>query len=320
MDGSRPLFIGLSAVIVAADDQRPSVLATRRPGDLPALPFGPFDPVSHLTLDRGLKAWVREQTGFELGYVEQLYTFGDKGRETPDATLADAPCDAHIISVGYLGLTPEQAELDTAFDARWLGWYRFFPWEDHRKGVPPIIHETIGPLLTEWAGSSRSRLDRVRLAFNLDGQGWVEERVLERYELLYEAGLVTEAARDGNGAPERLSGQPALGEEMASDHRRILATAMSRLRGKVKYRPVVFELMPAQFTLSALQQTVESILGLTLHKQNFRRALDKTELVEGTGMMETSTGGRPAEYYRFCRELARRRAVSGVSTPNLRRE
>jgi hypothetical protein len=68
---------------------------------------------------------------------------------------------------------------------------------------------------------------------------------------------------------------------MASDHRRILATAISRLRGKIKYRPVVFELMPERFTLSALQRTVEGILGLGLHTQNFRRALDKTGLVTG---------------------------------------
>ncbi|MEM7768589.1 MAG: NAD regulator [Pseudomonadota bacterium] len=311
-----PLYIGLSAVIVAADGSRPSVLATRRDGDLPALPFGPFDPVGHRTLDRGLREWVREQTGFELGYVEQLYTFGDRGRETPDATLADTPFDARIISIGYLGLTPEKAELDTSFDARWLGWYRFFPWEDHRDGPPGLIAEQIEPGLNTWAKGNAARLDRARLAFGLEGQAWVEERVLERYELLYEAGLVAEAARDGRDQPEH----SGLGEEMASDHRRILATAMSRLRGKVKYRPIVFELMPARFTLSALQQTVESILGLRLHKQNFRRALEKTELVEGTGEMEPSTGGRPAELYRFQRDLVRRRAVSGVATPNLKRD
>ena len=313
---SAPLFIGLSAVIVAADGARPSVLATRRGGDLPALPFGPFDPVGHRTLDRGLREWVREQTGFELGYVEQLYTFGDRGRETPDATLADAPDDARILSIGYLGLTPEKAELDTAFDARWLGWYRFFPWEDHRESAPDMIAELIEPGLMAWAGNNPSKLDRARLAFGLGDVPWVEERVLERYELLFEAGLVAEAARD------RACGafDTRLGDEMASDHRRILATAMSRLRGKVKYRPIVFELMAARFTLSALQQTVESILGLRLHKQNFRRALDKTELVEGTGEMEPSTGGRPAELYRFRRELVRRRAVSGVATPGLKRE
>ncbi len=312
------ISIGLSAVIVAADSNRPSVLATRRDGGLPALPFGPFDPVGHATLDRGLREWVREQTGFELGYVEQLYTFGDRGREAQAIPCDDDRLAARIISIGYLGLTPEKAEIDTSFDARWLGWYRFFPWEDHRDGPPGLVREVIGPGLMDWAGGNASRLDRAKLAFGLDGQAWVDERVLERYELLYEAGLVAEATRDGRPASAGTS--VPLGEEMTSDHRRILATAMSRLRGKVKYRPIVFELMAPRFTLSALQQTVEAILGLRLHKQNFRRALDKAGLVEGTGEMELSTGGRPAEFYRFRRELLRRRVVSGVATPGLKRD
>ena len=52
-----------------------------------------------------------------------------------------------------------------------------------------------------------------------------------------------------------------------------------------------------------------------LHTQNFRRALDKTGLVKGTGAMETGTGGRPAELYRFCREQAISTGAPGLSTP-----
>lgn len=174
----------------------------------------------------------------------------------------------------------------------------------------------IAPALTEWAKGQEAQLDRIRLAFALDDQRWIEERALERYELLYEAGLVREAMRDA----QQERSQPSLGEPMASDHRRILATAISRLRGKLKYRPVLFEMMPERFTLSALQTAAEGILGLSLHKQNFRRALDRTGLVEGTGQMETGTGGRPAEYFRFRRELLSRRAVSGLSMPVHRKD
>ncbi|MEM9738368.1 MAG: NAD regulator [Pseudomonadota bacterium] len=314
---TRDLEIGLSAVIVAADPIGPRVLATRgRDGD-PALPFGPFDPAEHRTFELGLRGWVSEQTGFDLGYVEQLYTFGDKGRETPGARLVDAAEKTRVISVSYLALTPEPGEIDGAFDARWRRWYTFFPWEDHRARHPSIIDQLIVPGLTSWAAGHSGRLDRMNVAFGLgEAHSWVEERVLERYELLYEAGLVTECARD---AGLSLPTDP-IGSSMSSDHRRILATAMGRLRGKVKYRPVVFELMPDRFTLSALQQVVESLLGLSLHKQNFRRALEKTGLVYGTGAMETSTGGRPAELYRFNREAVRRQEVSGVSTPTARRE
>lgn len=306
------LFIGLSAVILAVDKDEPKVLATRRSSArTAALPFGQFDPDSDRTLERALRGWVTAQTGFPLGHVEQLYTFGDQNREIPNETVQGAPADAQMISIGYLALTTEAAEVAAEFDAKWHNWYAHFPWEDHRSGRPAIVDGTIAPRLLTWAAGNEARLDRARLAFGLDGQAWIEERALERYELLYEAGLVLEATRDA-GLPEPGS---RLGEPMASDHRRILATAISRLRGKLKYRPVIFDLMGEQFTLSALQRTVEAILGLRLHTQNFRRALDRSGLVEGTGKMETGTGGRPAELYRFCRERLKRQVLMGVSTP-----
>ena len=311
MTQSSPLLIGLSAVMVAVEADAPRVLITQRETGEDALPFGVFDPDRRRTFDLSLRGWVREQTGFELGYVEQLYTFGDKDRETPEATLAGTAPNARVISVGYLALTPEARPAGDSFEARWQSWYRFFPWEDHRSGRPAIIDAHIAPRLMTWAAGNERRLERARAAFALDGIRWIEERVLDRYELLYEAGLVIECARDA-GLPEP---DVRLGEPMASDHRRILATAISRLRGKIKYRPVVFELMPDRFTLSSLQRAVESILGLSLHTQNFRRALDKTGFVIGTGAMETSTGGRPAELYSYNRDSAFDASTTGLSAP-----
>jgi hypothetical protein len=162
---------------------------------------------------------------------------------------------------------------------------------------------------------------RVRLLFALDSSPWNEERVLDRYELLYEAGLAPEAARDRARASGGKPAEPAaigLGAPMISDHRRILATGLGRLRGKLKYRPVIFELMPEAFTLSALQRTVEAISGVALHKQNFRRVVERTGLVEGLGRMDAETGGRPAELFRFRRELLAARPASGLSLPLLR--
>ena len=105
---------------------------------------------------------------------------------------------------------------------------------------------------------------------------------------------------------------------MISDHRRILATGLGRLRGKLKYHPVIFELMGDEFTLSALQRAVEAVAGVTLHKQNFRRVVERTGLVEGLGRMDVETGGRPAELYRFRRELLEARPASGLSLSLLR--
>lgn len=313
-----PIVVGLSAVIVAADEMGPFALARRDEDGASGLPHGRFDPTDHRTFELGLRDWVQAQTGFELGYVEQLYTFGDRGRELPQADLGDAPTGARLISVGYLGLTPERTDI-SAFAATWRSWYHFFPWEDHRAGRPAAIDEALAPALTKWADAggkhAAARLDRVRLAFGLDQRPWIEERALERYELLYEAGFAPEAARDRGQKRGPALPAETLGEPMMSDHRRILATAIGRLRGKIKYRPVVFELMPDRFTLFSLQKVVEGLLGRRLHKQNFRRSLDRSGLVEGLGSLATATGGRPAELFRFRRSALSEGDVTGVQTP-----
>ncbi len=319
------VVIGLSAVIVAIADGNPFVVTAREHKDAPAgLPFGPFDPAGDRTLELSLRHWVSEQTGFDIGYVEQLYTFGDRGREAP---LADVKGADRVISISYLALTPTRAVLGRA-GARWRDWYDFFPWEDWREGRPALIDAVIAPALKAWAKSDRekaaNRQSRARLAFALDGAVWNEERALERYELLYEAGLAPEAARDRarfDGKPiPPMASMPGLGEPMASDHRRILATAIGRLRAKIKYRPVVFELSPDLFTLLQLQRLVEAIAGLELHKQNFRRLLDRTGLVEGAGAFDASAGGRPAELYRCKRVTLSERPVGGIHVPAPRGE
>jgi len=308
MPAKHVVSIGLSAAIVSVADETPSVLVVHHGGSEDALPFGPFDPLNHRTLDSGLRKWVGEQTYLELGYAEQLYTFGDRGRHLPTPDEG-----ARVVSVGYLALTRQARDLK-APDTRWSDWYRYFPWEDWREAKPPIIDQIIIPSLKQFvknaanAGVAEARRNRLRLCFGTDGLVWDEEKVLERYELLYEAGLVQESARDGRKADTR----GALGVGMMFDHRRILATAIARLRGKMKYRPVVFELMAPTFTLLKLQRTVEAISGIRLHKQNFRRLMEDQGLVEGTGKFATQARGRPAELFRFRREVLRERPAPGV--------
>jgi len=326
-----PVVIGLSAVVVGMREGEAAVL-TVKPHDeagkvsaLAGLPFGPFDPDADRTFELALRAFVAEQTGFELGWVEQLYTFGNKGRDAPLADVGAGP--ARVVSVGYLALTPRAEDAHTP-DTAWTPWARAFPWEDWRRGRPAAIDAVIAPGLKRWAdeagrGAAEARLQRARQLFALDGAPWKEERVLDRYELLYEAGLAPEAERDralaeGRPAPEPARFDPALGEPMISDHRRILATGLGRLRAKLQYRPVAFELTPPEFTLSALQRLVEAITGVPLHKQNFRRALERTGLVEPLGRLEPDTGGRPAELYRFARERAAAGPPQGLNLPVLR--
>ncbi len=332
------VVIGLSAIVFAMQGEDLAVL-TVRPEDarthtastLRGLPSGSFDPADHRTFELALRAFVTAQTGFELGYVEQLYTFGDQGRDAPLPDLgAEAIGGERVVSVGYLALTPRAVDTP-APHTRWAPWSQFFPWEDWREGRPSVIDSHLLPALENWAQRTReggveraeARLSRARVLFAGDGHRWNEERVLDRYELLYEAGLAAEAGRDraraaGTDAPEPGGYDAATGRPMVSDHRRILATGLGRLRGKLKYRPVVFELLGPEFTLSALQRTVEAVAGLMLHKQNFRRAVERTALVEGLGQLDADTGGRPAELFRFRRELLAVRPVSGLAVPGIR--
>ena len=317
-----PVEIGLSAAIASVRNDEPVVMVVKADGDRDtsdALPSGPFSPLDHRTLEEGLRDWVADQTSLTLGYVEQLYTFGDRGRH---ATARDE--GPHVVSIGYLALTRPDDNGDGTMpadpSASWRSWYDYFPWEDWRRGRPDIFESVIKPRLTEWANRSEvpgalarpvARGERIRMAFGADG-GWDEEKVLERYELLYEAGLVEEARRDGRESALLWSQLPKLGVAMQYDHRRILATAIGRLRGKIKYRPVVFELMPPEFTLFELQKTVEAILGPHLHKQNFRRLVESAGLVEPTGDVRAKTGGRPAKLFRFRRDVLMERPAPGV--------
>jgi hypothetical protein len=91
------------------------------------------------------------------------------------------------------------------------------------------------------------------------------------------------------------------------------------LRGKIKYRPVIFELMPSTFTLLELQRTVEALSGVRLHKQNFRRLVETQGLVEETGKTSAETGGRPARLVRFRREVLVERPAPGLRLPGTRR-
>jgi hypothetical protein len=291
----------------------PVVLIIRGEND-DGLPFGTFSPLQHRTFEIGLRAWVRQQTGLDLGYAEQLYTFGDRGRHAEPGDVGP-----HVVSIGYLALTQAKASLEVQHGA-WRSWYHYFPWEDWRKGRPDIL-ESIEPRLKEWASRPPqrptparpvSRQERVRICFGFDGAAWDEEKVLDRFELLYEAGLVDEASRDGREAARQWTDRPRLGASMRFDHRRVLATAIGRVRAKIKYRPVIFELMPDEFTLFELQRTVEAILGPHLHKQNFRRLVEGAGLVEPTGEVKMRTGGRPAKLYRFRREVLLERPAPGV--------
>ena len=290
-------------MIVAVPSGDPMVM-TVEAGD--ALPSGPFE-VAHRSLQSGLRAWVEQRTGHALGYLEQLYTFADRER-------GEGLGAGRRISISYLGLTRAEAEAAAVAGASWRRWYDYFPWEDRRQRAAQSFEPSIEPKLKRWiaVGGSRlakeSRRTRAEIAFGLNGRRWNEELALQRYELIYEAGLVCEATPSGRDVDR-------LGRAMLADHRRILATGIARLRAKIKYNPVVFELMPPAFTLLQLQRCVEAIAGMNLHKPNFRRLIEQQQLVEETGDVVAETGGRPAKAFRFREAVKEERAVAGTKLP-----
>jgi hypothetical protein len=296
---SSSLPVELSAVIVAVMEGEPIIMTVPER----ALPSGAFG-AQHRTLEQALRAWVKKQSGMELGYVEQLYTFADKDRS------AEAE---RQISIGYLALV--RAPQEEAQNLKPTPWYSLFPWEDRRQGVPQPVTNLIQKGLAAWKkaapdrATQRARESRIAVSFPDDPRKWNEELVLQRYELLWEAGLIAESHR-GRTDAATIPGLP-----MAQDHRRILATGIARLRAKIKYRPVVFELLPDRFTLLALQTTVEALAGLRLHKQNFRRLVQNEGLVEETNETTRPKAGRPAKLFAFRHEILRNRAAAGTKLP-----
>ncbi len=292
--------VELTAAVIALNADQPVVLVKPSKAGETTLPSEVFHPHRHRALEDAIRARIASQTGLELGYVEQLLT--DCG--LPRAV--DGANDRQL-SIGYLALIRVEGCAANEADP-WISCYDFLPWEDWRKGRPAML-AALEPQILAWAAAdpethesadareqTMSRQERVRIMFGLDGAKWDDERVLERLDILDDAGL-------SNAVAKRI---------LRADHRRILATALARLRAKIRNRPLVFELLPPVFTLFELQKTVEAILGPHLHKQNFRRLVEGTGLVEPTGDVRTHTGGRPAKLFRFRREVLLERPAPGV--------
>ncbi|WP_230661278.1 NUDIX hydrolase [Psychrobacter sp. I-STPA10] len=308
------------AVLVAITNDSARVLTVDE-GKL--LPNGPLMPL-HRSLQAGVRQWVEEQTQHPLGYIEQLYTFVDTNRRNAAGHA--------LVYVSYLGLVQESQLSPLSSQATWQDWHVYFPWENHLSGTPECILSHIAPALLQWAYSAtdkvqqKRRCQRVRLCWGIDWNeavadsqadgkivnikdinqldirmtDWIAEHALLRYEMLYEAGLIPESpAYQPNKFARKIELCTMIGQPMYYDHRRVIATAISRLRAKIEYRPLIFGLMPEQFSVSQLQKSVEALSGVPLHTQNFRRLIEHQNLIEPTGQSISASRGRPAKLYRF---------------------
>lgn len=260
-----------------------------------ALPSGPLQ--ADQSLQRGLRHWVESLTGYRLGHTEQLYTFADKSAESVE----------RVVRISYMTLARPSEERQP-----WPSVYDFFPWEDRRgedrrDGDSLALLAGLGRHLKSWAGHDPARRERCAVAFAFDDCDWNDELVLTRYELLWEAGLLPESPLK--------TGALAPGRSLSHDHRRILATALSRIRAKIRYTPAVFDLLPEHFTLLQLQQAMEALAGRPMHKQNFRRLVQHQGLVEETAAFDPGGQGRPARLYRFRPEAGQDCYLAGAKLP-----
>jgi len=256
------------------------------------LPRVQFEPQDKEPLEKALRRKLQEITGLTLGYMEQLYTFGNYGRLKKST-------DTREVSIAYVSLVKDPTRLHSTYE--WIPLYDILPWEDLRNFNRQIIQKS----LKNFASQSKLNSDRVKIAYDLFTHDtishWDRERVHERFEILFDAGLVDE---NGKNAVQSTA--------LCFDHRRIVASALSRLRGKIRYRPIVFELMNEEFTLYELQLVVEALSGENLHKQNFRRLVEQSDLVEPLGRSSKEKRGRPAEVFRFRREVLLERPTPGI--------
>ena len=159
------------------------------------------------SLESAAKRELREETSVQDVYLEQLYTFGDPGRDPR----------TRVITVVYFALLDsERLQVKAADDAQDVGWFSVY-------NLPPL----------------------------------------------------------------------------AFDHEKILQYALNRLRGKLDYTTIAFNLLPEQFTLRELQRVYEIILHRRLDKRNFRKKILSTGILEDTEIKKMEGTHRPARLYRF---------------------
>jgi 8-oxo-dGTP diphosphatase len=108
-----------------------------------------------------------------------------------------------------------------------------------------------------------------------------------------ESGTAVRVVDAGGGHPE-----------LAFDHAEVIGMAVKRLRGKLDYAPIGFQLLPTEFTLRRLQSIHETVRGEAVNKDSFRRRMLASGNLEPTGKLENAVGHRPAELYRFVRRSA----------------
>lgn len=203
-------------------------------------------------LDTAAYRELVEETGVDNVYMEQLYTFGDVGRDKR----------TRVISVSYMALVP-------------------------KENIKPIAGDDAEDVA--WFSVQKNRIDTNH-----------HEIVISNPQLGLKYTYHVEESYRKNGVvalPTAVISADEENNRIAFDHIEMINRGIDRLRNKIEYIPIAFNLVPEKFTLNEIQRVYEVILGRKLVKQNFRKWVDK--FVEELDEKQEEVGHRPANLYRY---------------------
>lgn len=222
-----------------------------------ALPGGFVD--INESLDEAVLRELKEETGIGDIFMEQLYTWGDTDRDPR----------TRVISTSYITLVDSSLldikASDDADDAKWFTVSIKLCGEQRTSNEKGYIHE---------------RQYKLNLSNNEDD--------------IY---AIVKTVKTVEGKLTRIERTVVESKGIAFDHAKIIQYGIERLRNKIEYTDIAFNLMPEVFTLTELQKVYEIILDRELLKANFRRKI--APMVVETGKYTKDAGHRPSKLYRF---------------------
>lgn len=270
-----------------------------------ALPGGFVRPDE--TTEQAARRELREETGLDEIYMEQLYTFSEPNRDPR----------TWVMSCSYMALIDcQKVVLQAGDDADKVKWFRLsynmiyerqiysYEQDGKIKAITRIQQYELILTPDDAKESDDSKKYKNNTEYRKNNTEYKENNIEDK-----EKTEKTEEAEEQSvlqaiiqktiiKTKEMEKSEYALLENdgLAFDHAKIIACAVERLRGKVEHTGLVLHLMPEEFTLTQLQQAYEVILGKTLLKPAFRRKI--ANLVEETDHYTENEGHRPSRFYR----------------------
>lgn len=222
-----------------------------------ALPGGFVD--MDESLDEAALRELKEETNIDNIYMEQLYTWGDVGRDPR----------TRVIGCSYMSLVDSsRLDVKAGDDAEDASWFKVkCSVVEQKKAV-----RGKGYIVQNW----------VRLMLWNDSE---------------ELSATIKVDKTFDGSVIRVNRELTESKGIAFDHAKIIEYAVERLRNKIEYTDIAFSLMPERFALTELQQVYEVILGKELLKANFRRKI--SDMVVETGEYTKDAGHRPSKLFKY---------------------